>query len=366
MENKIDCNRIKNNIRLSMEKYKNEKWSRVRNLVNYHNELMLNNAPKMENSFPEDNEIIKFWNKYFPEDINVVFGVKYYSNITGNFSPYYITDGLYYALFDTVLNHREFAEQFDNKAYYPLLFHDVKQPNFISIRINGTWLDVNYSQMSFENVVNACMEREGVFVKVAKYSAGGTGVKYINTSDSTKLISVLNSHNSDIVIQDVIEQHNNLKILHADSVNTIRIMTLLWNNSVRVLSSVLRMGINGSKVDNASAGGITCGIKDDGYLKSIAFDKYGNKYEMHPQGTVFSDIQIPVFEKVKNIAMGLQMRFPYSAMISWDFAIGVNGEPILIEANFMRGELDFHQLNNGPIFGSETEKILETVIKKYF
>ena len=143
-------------------------------------------------------------------------------------------------------------------------------------------------------------------------------------------------------------------------------MTLLWNNSVRVLSSVLRMGINGSKVDNASAGGITCGIKADAYLKAIAFDKYGNKYEMHPQGTVFSDIQIPVFEKVKNIAMGLQMRFPYTAMISWDFAIGVNGEPILIEANFMRGELGFHQLNNGPIFGSETEKILEAVIKKYF
>ena len=45
-------------------------------------------------------------------------------------------------------------------------------------------------------------------------------------------------------------------------------------------------------------------------------------------------------------------------LISWDFAIGVDGEPILIEANLSFGQIDFHQLCNGPIFKEMTDEIL--------
>lgn len=38
--------------------------------------------------------------------------------------------------------------------------------------------------------------------------------------------------------------------------------------------------------------------------------------------------------------------------------------PVLIEANLHYGELDFHRLNNGPIFGNDTNKILEEVFGK--
>lgn len=38
-----------------------------------------------------------------------------------------------------------------------------------------------------------------------------------------------------------------------------------------------------------------------------------------------------------------------------------NDEPMLIEANLCDGELDFHQLNNGPLFGVDTEEILSEV-----
>ena len=41
--------------------------------------------------------------------------------------------------------------------------------------------------------------------------------------------------------------------------------------------------------------------------------------------------------------------------------MGEDDEPILIEANLCDGELDFHQLNNGPIFGDETEDVLKEV-----
>ena len=53
-----------------------------------------------------------------------------------------------------------------------------------------------------------------------------------------------------------------------------------------------------------------------------------------------------------------------SSLISWDFAVDKDGDPILIEANFTFGEIDFHQLCNGPILGEMTENILSAVLKK--
>ena len=50
-------------------------------------------------------------------------------------------------------------------------------------------------------------------------------------------------------------------------------------------------------------------------------------------------------------------------MISWDIAIDNNTDPILVEANFANGQLDFHQLNNGPLFGNLTESILTQVFQ---
>ncbi len=36
----------------------------------------------------------------------------------------------------------------------------------------------------------------------------------------------------------------------------------------------------------------------------------------------------------------------------------------MIEANLNQGELDFHQLNNGPLFGEDTIKVLDEVFGK--
>ncbi|WP_161485689.1 hypothetical protein [Gracilibacillus timonensis] len=50
-------------------------------------------------------------------------------------------------------------------------------------------------------------------------------------------------------------------------------------------------------------------------------------------------------------------------MVSWDYAIDKNGDPVLIEANIPTGQIDFHQINIGPIFGEYTEKVLDHVYK---
>ena len=63
---------------------------------------------------------------------------------------------------------------------------------------------------------------------------------------------------------------------------------------------------------------------------------------------------------IKNIAT----KVPHFRLVSWDIAIDSVGQPVFIEMNPAYGELDFHQLNNGPIFGEDTEEVLEEVFGK--
>jgi hypothetical protein len=317
------------------------------------------------NASIEVNDKIKisdFWTKLLPS-IDVVFGVEKYCNVTGRFYVDYIHDGIFYSLIDPFFNNQAFAFQFDNKAYYPLLFADVNMPRTIALRLNGCWLDSKYTLLSLNEVLESCLQEKKIVIKFCRYSSGGNGVIFKNNIQRNELKQFFLSTNVDVVIQEVVEQHPELSKLHAASVNTIRIMTLLWNNEVIILSSVLRMGIGSAVVDNASTGGIVCGIKSNGELKNVAFDKNGYCYNHHPQGASFDKIVIPNYNAVKQFVKKLQSRFPYCRMISWDIAIDPNGQPILIEPNLSNGELDFHQFCNGSIFGDLTKQIIEKIIE---
>ena len=166
------------------------------------------------------------------------------------------------------------------------------------------------------------------------------------------------------VIQDLIEQHPTLSAIHPDSVNSIRIMTMTTGDQVNELSSVLRMGVGKSQVDNVSSGGIAVGINENGVLKGKAFSGDGKCFEKHPDGVLFNGVVIPAFQECIEICKVTAPRFArFSRLISWDFSVGVDNKPLLIEANLRWGELDFHQMCNGPIF--KDEATTKRMIQKY-
>lgn len=172
--------------------------------------------------------------------------------------------------------------------------------------------------------------------------------------------------NGDLVIQEGVKQSETLAKLNADSVNTLRVLSLLHSDgNCKILSTLLRMGLKGTKVDNASSGGISIGVQDDGRLNDFAYSNVGIRYYEHPTSHIsFNNVIIPNFEGVKKAVKILHPKFPHFRMISWDIAMNEHNKPVLIEANFCDGELDFHQLNNGPIFGKDTEIILAEIFAR--
>lgn len=165
------------------------------------------------------------------------------------------------------------------------------------------------------------------------------------------------------MLQSGIIQHPIMASLNPSSVNTIRILThITKNGEVKIRSVVVRMGRNGTYVDNASSGGVTIGVSDNGQLKDTGYDVKGISYTEHPDTHVrFNSITIPNYHNILETVSRECWKLPQFRMLSWDIAIDEDGEPILIEVNMYSGQLDFHQLNNGPVFGDDTEEILSEV-----
>lgn len=281
---------------------------------------------------------------------------------------YYVPDGVYFSEIDTVFTSPRRSEQLDDKNLYDLFFKGVKMPRTVMRIQQGELFDGDYQLITLDQAVELCREAGQVVCKVTRDSAGGHGVYFFDFPDTSveDFKQWLIEHkNIDINVQEVIQQHESLNKIHASSINSIRIMSLLLDGKVHILSSILRMGINGTRVDNASSGGIMSGVSIDGQLGEYAYDERGNRWSVHPQGTVFKDTKIVGVDKCCDVIRSVAGRMcSASKLISWDFTVGPDGEPILIEVNLTYGGVVIHQLCNGPIFGDMTDEMLTRIYKK--
>lgn len=308
-------------------------------------------------------QIKKYWTR-FTKDFDIGFH-KYYINRTGNFDVRFIPDDLFAGYIDRYLNNREIECGIADKNYFDMYLKGFKLPRTYVHYINGQFLDDNYNLINIQDAINILMKYNSFIVKPSMTSYGGKNVEFFENYNYDQIKEYLeNLSINNLIFQEPIEQNECMSILHPNSVNTIRIMTLIINGKVQTLSSSLRLGVGSSKVDNASAGGIYCGIKEDGTLTDFAYNSMGEKYKSHPDGGEFNKCKIPYMDKVKETVKQAAQRFPHFRLIGWDIAIDKKGEPIIIEANLTMSSLDVVQTVGGPLFGEYTEQILEEVFDK--
>ena len=166
----------------------------------------------------------------------------------------------------------------------------------------------------------------------------------------------------DIVVQELINQNETISAINPTSINTVRILSLLTQSDVKIYSSILRMGVDGNRVDNISQGGIACGISRNGVLKKCAYNYRGDRYYKHPTtGIEFNNIKIPNYNEIVNLVKKAHPAIPKFRLVSWDIVLDNNTMPLLLEAILCYGELNLHQLCNGAIFGNDTEDVLEEI-----
>ena len=275
---------------------------------------------------------------------------------------------LYYSLVDMYYTDYKKCRTIEDKNLNSLLFYDVKQPETIARMTAGILLDGNYNHISKEEIKKRFTPQCDYIIKPSIDSGGGKSILVYKGGEADKFDDFIGeiSTYQNCVVQEFASQHEQLATLHPSSLNTIRIMTFFHNGETKAISTIIRMGAGGGKIDNASAGGIFVGVDHTGRLKNIAYNDYGDVFKQHPTtGEHFEDHSVPGFNELIILTEKLHNRFlNFTKLVSWDFAIDIEGNPMLIEMNATLGGISFHQMCNGPLFGESTKEVISEVFNK--
>ena len=279
-------------------------------------------------------------------------------------TKYYIPNDFYYSYVDAFFTDREQCIVLDNKEYYELLFPEIRHPKTVLRRCGSVITDRDYQMIDGSRAVELCKEAGEVIVKPSRQCWGGAFIDFWNQEQGEDALRKILNSKSYYVVQEILGQHPVISALHPQSINTIRVLTFIFEGKVHILSAVLRMGAGGSRFDNASAGGLFCGITAEGVLKDKAYDKSRHCYDRHPQGAAFAGIKVPSFDLICQQVKMLAPRLATATrMVSWDYCVERDGTPVLVEANLTLGGVNVHQVANGPVFGDMTERVLRYVFK---
>ena len=249
-------------------------------------------------------------------------------------------------------NNPKYMKYFNNKLEFNRLFDKY---------LNREWLELNGK--NYKNFKNFCQKHETIIVKPISNSCG-KGVELIETKGKTnkKLYQQL-MDNQQILVEEVATQCKKLSDLHPDSINTVRVVTLLGN----VVVAFLRIGNNNNNVDNFNHEGLVAPIDiETGKINYQALDKKKNLYKKHPlTNKAIVGLTIPKWDKVKELCETASIEVPEVGYVGWDVCIGSNN-CFFIEGNEFPGH-DLYQLpphrdsNAGllPIFKKTEERKIE-------
>lgn len=305
----------------------------------------------------QKNEVRNYW-KRFGKRVNPDWAA-YFSYANNIFDSRYIPEGLYYGEIAHKLS-MEGMGALHHKNVQDQIFSSKQAKTFIR-KTEDIYTDGEYKVIDLEKGLEACKLVGKVIIKPSTGTYGGSGISFWTAEEGIEKLKEQIISYPQVVVQERVQSHPFLNDIHPASLNTLRIVTLLVDNEPVLLSTLLRMGQNNSKVDNYSAGGLIAVVNKYGVLQETAVQSNQKIVTEHPSGFIFKDQKIPCFDKVIEDAFTQHFRIPYFKMVSWDYAIDYEGDPVLIEANIPTGQIDFHQFNIGPIFGDYTDRVLDYV-----
>ena len=181
--------------------------------------------------------------------------------------------------------------------------------------------------------------QEAIFAKI-NHGDCGRGVEKLYVKDFESPAAMLDyiQQNKLVVLEQVLKQHEDMARLHPASVNTMRILTDLVDDTVHIAYITVKMGRGGGVCDNSGQGGVLCRVDiESGKICSPATDDYFNVYDKHPDtGIVFQGYQLPMVDEAIALAKKAARKVPQVGHVGWDVAITPDG-PAIIEGNDFPG-----------------------------
>ena len=222
------------------------------------------------------------------------------------------------------LNDRAYWHFFEDKTEFLTRF---------SAYLNRAW--INLKTCDAQTFVQFCEGRDKIMVKPVD-GDGGKGVERIllaDYPDKTALYHKLLQNNQTLA-EEYVVQHPALAAIYPDSVNTLRIVTVVREDGgVDITRCLIRIGAGGV-VDNISSGGMAALLDPKtGEITMPAHDKNGDTHYVHPiTGARIVGAVVPMFDKVLEMVTRAAKEVPQIRYCAWDVAVCENG-PVFIEGN---------------------------------
>lgn len=285
---------------------------------------------------------------------------EYFYSRTGVFAKEYVPNNLYHCELVPKANNHRYGVLAGDKNLSDLMFPGENVAHSILKNMNGYYY-YEGRPVTEEEAVSLCQNMEKVIIKPTQETQGH-GVQCFTAKDGVTDLNgksvhqLFKEYKKDFLIQNWVKQHKDMAALNPTSVNTMRILSYRSGMEVLIIYSVVRIGRNGSVVDNQCAGGISTTISEEGKLGKFAFGGYAEDNIIKTDtGIVLEGYQLPSYDKAIEMVKRLHLKMPYLNIIGWDVAIQEDGEPVLIEFNHDPG-LSQSAFKSG--MGEYTERII--------
>lgn len=338
----------------------------------------------MEFAAPEDEpltaeeiaQIDAYWGKYKFAYPNIDYkSFEIFKNRRGRLDVRHCPDWVATKFFIPHFANRGYASFFRNKVLMELSYPDFPKPRMIASRMRGICYDERFQPIDQGRLIEICCayveKNERLIVKPGAYY-GGRGIVVLDKANTTpsviEQILTKDLKNTAVVFQEVLKQSPFMDAFNSSSVNTIRIITLLFHEKVTPLAAVIRVGKAGSVMDNWHSGGSLVGVDiNSGRCNTWALCQDMRRITVLPSGLDLEaqELIVPNFEKAKECVIKAHYRIPYMKLISWDVALDRENTPTYIECNW-DGHRQVHEAV-GPLFGELLDDLLdEYVLQKFY
>ena len=246
----------------------------------------------------------------------------------------FITEGIRMSFYPR-MNDPKNTNMLENKYLTYKKFKDFFKRDIICIRKNRELNEDSLKEL------REFSEKHREYIVKPIYAAFGKGVHMDKIENYASLEEAFEEYStSGAVLEEIIEQRLEMAIIHPQSVNTLRIPTVIVKDEkgesrVELFNPTLRVGQHDSVVDNFSAGGISALIDTrTGKIFTDGADKKGHSFRKHPDtGVSFMGFQIPDWDEAVNMVKQAAMMVPGNHYCGWDLAYTAAQGWCMVEAN---------------------------------
>lgn len=306
-----------------------------------------------------NNIIVPYWRQFGLKPKKYWFQI--FCDREQKVDPRYIPDDLWYGKIVPYYSNPQFRRLGEDKCLHDIYFSNLNRPDTLAKNIAGVFYDSEMNIIDKKYVLKICEEYNGEFlIKPSIDSGEGRLIKFFENGKYTldDVEETIDELKANFIIQGAVKQHEELSKLNKTSLNTIRTISFLFEGEVHILSSILRVGAENSKVDNIGAGGFAIPIHENGCLYDKGVNRKAEWVSENNNGILFSSIKIPNYNELIETIVNTHKKQAHFKIIGWDFSIDENLQPIFIEFNSCPGP---NQITVGPTFGDLTEKVLRDV-----